>query len=146
MTAILESYEKRMTKLQVTLIMKQELWFTDMQARFRSMISKMWSELSDAWKEITELMRSFVFVQEETEDIRKVIKTQSSAVLKVTAERVTDLEKKIMKIDDHVDYLDDHSHRNNIHIDGITEAKGETWDMSEDRCHKLELDWTTSLN
>ena len=75
-------------------------------------------------------------LQREFGAMRKVIE-ELRTELKTVREENNEQKKRIVELEDRVDYMDNQSRRENLVIRGIPEEKGETKEMCEEEVIKL---------
>lgn len=80
-----------------------------------------------------ELVHSLEFTQKEMEDLKKENKTLKEDLLSLKKEVVenSNVEEKIRKINDRLDYQEDYSRRNNLRFDGLDEKPNESWEETQ---------------
>ena len=70
------------------------------------------------------------------EDIKRMLEAlrgeMKSGFAKLYVERVEEVERRLVTLEDRVDYLENQSRRNNIVIYGVPEEGRESWEDSED--------------
>ena len=75
------------------------------------------------------------FVRETITDM-----TELKGSLQYTADRLLQkLDADVKRVDDTADYLENHSRRNNLRVDGVKEKPGQTWEDTEVVQKELKL-------
>ena len=102
-----------------------------LQASVDSVNTRMDNFLKENVRELAELKMSVQFSQSELHDVEESVKRDT--VLHKDYDRIIEqMSADVKKMDDTTDYLENHSRRNNLRIDGVKERGGETWEMTEE--------------
>lgn len=117
-----------------------ECRLTEIRSEQAAIISNLKKEVSELQLGMSEIHDSLDFAHREIWDLQSMLSKRQvtdGPVDPAMKERLVKVEKNVGSLELHVDYLDNYSRRNNIRIDGVTEATGETWDSTESKCQKL---------
>lgn len=88
-----------------------------------------------------ELIHSLEFTQKEVDTLKLENNTLKEEVahLKISVKK-TDVDDKVNKINERLDYQEDYSRRNNLRFDGLEEKPNETWEQSQELVQRLLRD------
>ena len=109
-------------------------------------IKRIDKRIDDLSKEVKSIITSLEFTQEELKDLKEVHanlkkSTASKADLECAVikswKRADEVKEPIEELEVKVDYLENHSRRNNLCFDGIKEDANESWSDSEEKVRKL---------
>ena len=90
-------------------------------------------------RELSEIKTSLEFTQKQVAEIRATGSETASRAVKIDAD-LKDNCKRLSDAIKELDYMENQSRRNNLRIDGISEASGETWSQTEDKVRKTLTD------
>ena len=88
---------------------------------FESIVNVINTRMDDLEKSVSDIKASLEFSQTEIED------------LKPLRPKLKEAEENLIRVHNFVEYLENQSRRNNIHVSGIPESPGETWNDSENK-------------
>lgn len=81
------------------------------------------ARMDDLEKSVSDIKASLEFSQTEIEDLKPLRPKL----------HVKEAEENFIRVRNSMEYLENQSHRNNIHVSGIPESPGETWTDSENK-------------
>ena len=87
-------------------------------------------------------MHSLQFTQQEVDALKKDNAAMKKELtnLKQEMTKRPDIEDKVNKIKDRIDYQEDYSRRNNIHFDCMDEKQNESWEETQETVQRLLRD------
>ena len=90
----------------------------------------------------TELIHSLEFTQKEMDSLKGENKLLREEILALTMEisKKTEVEEKLNKLNERMDYQEDYSRRNNLRFDGMDESPYETWEQTQNKVQRLLRD------
>ena len=91
---------------------------------FESIVNGINARMDDLEKSVSNIKASLEFSQTEIED------------LKPLRPKLKEAKENLIRVHNFVEYLENQSRRNNIHVSGIPESPGETWNDSENKAQE----------
>ena len=113
------------------------------QNAYKDVAQLLFADISTRMKQLEqrnqELVHSLEFTQGEVDVLKKENKTlkEDIAHLKNQLNKATEVENKIHKINDRLDYQEDYSRRNNLRFDGVDEKARESWEETQETVQRV---------
>lgn len=98
-------------------------------------VSELKARISSLEKETGDLKSSLEFSQKDIDDLK-----QSLPKLQELDAAINDIEDQMDCHEDHLEYLENQSRRNNVRVDGIPEVDNETWEDTEAKVKQVLKD------